>query len=77
MYFVSLHGQAHVLLAGLQRRADRVQARDEVGVGSSIRSRTSAPIRVMMRIEATTYAESVISTPNIGCSASSGPIRTG
>ena len=35
------------------------------------------PIRVMMRIEATTYGLSVISTPNIGCSASSGPMQNG
>ena len=35
------------------------------------------PIRDMMRIEATTYAESVISTPNIGCSASRCPITNG
>ena len=27
---------------------------------------TEAPIRVMIRIEATTYSESVISTPSIG-----------
>ena len=31
----------------------------------------------MIRIEATTYAESVISTPNIGFSASSGPMQNG
>ena len=29
MYLVSLHGHGHVLLAGLQRRADRVQAGHE------------------------------------------------
>jgi hypothetical protein len=42
-----------------------------------MRSRTSAPIRVMMRIEHTTYGESVISTPNMGCSAESGPMQNG
>ena len=31
----------------------------------------------MIRIEHTTYAESVISTPNIGDSASSGPMQNG
>ena len=35
------------------------------------------PIRAMIRIEHTTYAESVISTPNIGDSASSGPMQNG
>src|SRR6188472_1201028 len=31
----------------------------------------------MIRIEVTTYAESVISTPNIGLSASTGPMQNG
>ena len=35
------------------------------------------PMRDMMRIDATTYAESVISTPNIGCSESRWPITNG
>ena len=35
------------------------------------------PIRAMMRIDVTTYAESVISTPNIGDSASRWPITNG
>ena len=34
-------------------------------------------MRAMIRIDATTYAESVISTPNIGASASSGPMQNG
>ena len=42
-----------------------------------IRSSTLLPIRAMIRIEHTTYAESVISTPNIGDSASSGPMQNG
>ena len=42
-----------------------------------MRSRTAVPIRAMMRMEHTTYAESVISTPNIGASASSGPMQKG
>ena len=41
------------------------------------RSRALDPIRVMMCIEATTYGESVSSTPNIGDSASSGPMQYG
>ena len=35
------------------------------------------PIRAITRIEAVTYAESVISTPNIGFSASRWPITNG
>ena len=42
-----------------------------------MRSSTRVPIRAMIRIDATTYGESVISTPNIGSSASSGPMQNG
>ena len=38
---------------------------------------TLVPMRAITRIEAVTYAESVISTPNIGCSASRWPITNG
>ena len=31
----------------------------------------------MIFMEATTYSESVISTPSIGCSASTGPMQNG
>jgi hypothetical protein len=77
MYFVSLHGHGDVVLARLERRADRVQARDERGVLAHARRAPRCPSRAMIRIEATTYGLSVISTPNIGSSASSGPCRTG
>ena len=42
-----------------------------------MRRSTLVPIRAMTRIETTTYAESVISTPNIGFSASRWPITNG
>jgi hypothetical protein len=42
-----------------------------------MRRSTLLPMRAITRIEATTYAESVISTPNIGCSASRCPITNG
>ena len=35
------------------------------------------PQRAMTRMDATTYAESVISTPNIGCSDSRWPMTNG
>ena len=38
---------------------------------------TEAPIRVMIFMDATTYSESVISTPSIGGVASSGPMQNG
>src|SRR3954449_4514046 len=42
-----------------------------------MRRSTSLPIRAITRMLATTYAESVISTPNIGCSASRCPMTKG
>ena len=57
-------------LAVGQRGADRVQAPARTSASSSsIRRSTSVPIRAITRIETMTYAESVISTPNIGFSA--------
>ena len=53
-----------------------MQRRDEVA-SSPIPLSTDAPIRVMIRMQATTYGLSVISTPNIGSSASSGPMQNG
>ena len=44
---------------------------------SSILRRTAVPMRAITVIETVTYAESVISTPNIGCSASRWPITNG
>lgn len=47
--------------------------------GRSVPSFSSAalPMRVMMRIETTTYSESVSSTPSFGSSAPSGPMQKG
>ena len=42
-----------------------------------MRRSTLMPMRAMTRIETTTYAESVISTPNIGCSALRWPMTKG
>ena len=39
--------------------------------------RAAVPTRVMIRIEPTTYSESVISTPSFGSDASSGPMQKG
>ena len=65
-------------LAVLERHADGVQRRHErAASSSSILRSTWVPIRAITRIEAVTYAESVISTPNIGFSASRWPITNG
>ena len=76
MYFVSLQGHGDVLLAGLERRADGVQAGDEGRVAAHrVEDLGAHPGHDPHRD--TTYAESVISTPNIGDSASSGPMQNG
>ena len=76
MYFVSLHGHGTSAWPGFSGAP--IECRQGTKSASSpIRSSTSVPIRAMMRIEHTTYAESVISTPNIGASASSGPMQNG
>ena len=79
MYLVSLHG--HGTSAWPSARA---ACRPSAGPGtnwaassSSIRRSTWLPIRAITRMRAVTYAESVISTPNIGFSASRWPITNG
>src|SRR3954466_7622929 len=39
--------------------------------------RIGEPMRAMTRMETTTYSESVSSTPNMGLSASTGPMQNG
>ena len=54
-----------------------VEITDSAYVTASMRRRTSVPMRAMTRMLTTTYAESVISTPNIGRSASRCPMTKG
>ena len=70
MYLVSLHGQATSSWPGSSGMPTECSAGTKSASSSSIRRSTLVPMRAMMRIETTTYAESVISTPNIGFSAS-------
>jgi len=58
-----------------ERRAHRVTARTK-DPPLLISRRAAAPIRVLIRIEVTTYGESVISTPTWEISPPSGPCRT-
>ncbi len=76
MYLVSLHGQATSCWPGASGAPIECSACTK-SASSPMASRTRAPIRVMIRIEATTYGLSVISTPNIGDSASTGPMTNG
>ena len=77
MYLVSLHGQATSCWPGASGAPTECRAGTKSASSSSIRRSTLVPIRAMTRMEATTYAESVISTPNIGCSASRWPMTNG
>ena len=78
MYLVSLHGHGTSAWPGSSGAPTECRHGHEVvAAGRRTARSTSAPIRVMIRIEATTYAESVISTPSIGSSASSGPMQNG
>src|SRR5256885_7938607 len=76
MYLVSEHGQATSCCPGA--RGTMTECRHGTNSAwSPIFSSTAVPMRVMMRIDTTTYGESVSSTPNIGCSAVSGPMQNG
>jgi hypothetical protein len=77
MYLVSLHGHATSARPGSSGAPTECRHLTKVSPRSSNRGRTAAPIRVMIFIETTTYSESVISTPSIGGSASSGPMQNG
>src|SRR5215831_17004569 len=76
MYLVWLQGQASSTSPGASGAPTECSAATK-SAPSPIACRTVAPIRVMIRIETTTYALSVISTPNIGFSAVSGPMQNG
>ena len=76
MYLVELHGQA-TSCSPSASGAPTLCRPGTKSASSPIRERAFDPIRVMMCIDATTYGESVSSTPNIGDSASSGPMQYG
>ena len=82
MYLVSLHGHATSAWPGSSGMPTEWSAgthcgRSPAASSSSMRRRTSVPIRAITRMETVTYAESVTSMPNIGCSASRWPITKG
>src|SRR3954468_8997404 len=76
MYFSSLHGHGTSFCPGSSGAPTECR-QGTYSASVPILASTSAPVRHMIRIEATTYAESVISTPNIGFSAVSGPMQNG
>src|SRR3712207_6170908 len=78
MYLVSLHGQATSCWPGSSGAPTECSAgTNRSPAGPSNSGSTDAPIRVMIFIEATTYSESVISTPRNGSSAVIGPMQNG
>src|ERR1700712_3881896 len=78
MYLVGLHGQELSCCPGSSGAPSECSAGTKSSpAGPSNSGRTEAPIRVMIFIEATTYSESVISTPSIGCGAVVGPMQNG
>ena len=82
MYLVSLHGHATSSWPSSSGMPTECSAGTQwksspAASSSSILRSTLVPMRAITRIEAVTYAESVISTPNIGCSASRWPITNG
>ena len=76
MYLVSLHGHGTSAWPGSSGAPIECSALTKKP-SSPILSSAAWPIRVIVRIETTTYSESVISTPSFGSSASSGPMQNG
>ena len=77
MYLVSLHGHATSGSPSASGAPRECSAGTKSASTSSIRRSTDVPTLAITRIEATTYAESVISTPNIGVGASRCPMTKG
>src|SRR4029453_14472223 len=76
MYFVSLHGHGTSFWPGSSGAPIECSALTKKP-SSPILSSAAWPIRVMVRMDTTTYSESLISTPRLGSSAPSGPIQNG
>ncbi len=76
MYLVSLHGHGTSSWPCSSGAPSECSALTK-NPSSPIFSSAALPIRVMVRIETTTYSESVISTPSFGSSAPSGPMQNG
>src|SRR4051812_24022368 len=76
MYLVSLHGQGTSACPGSRGAPTECRAATN-GRSVPMAANTGEPIRAITRMETTTYSESVISTPNFGSSASTGPMQNG
>src|SRR6478672_1674461 len=76
MYLVSLQGQGTSFWSGSSGAPIECSALTKKP-SVPILSSAAWPIRVIVRIDTTTYSESVISTPSLGSSAPSGPMQNG
>ena len=76
MYLTVLHGHGTSACPGASGAPTECTARTNSPEDSIARS-ACVPIRVMIRIEVTTYGESVISTPSWEISPPSGPMQNG
>src|SRR6185503_9113620 len=76
MYLVSLHGHGTSFWSGSRGAPIECSALTKKP-SVPILSSAAWPIRVIVRIDTTTYSESVISTPSLGSSAPSGPMQNG
>src|SRR5512142_2821238 len=76
MYLTVLHGHGTSAWPGSRGAPTECTHRTNDPL-SSIAASAAEPIRVMIRIETTTYGESVISTPSWEMSLPSGPMQNG
>src|SRR3954468_3171898 len=76
MYLVWLHGHGTSSWPGSSGAPTECMAGTK-SADSPMAWRMGEPMRAMTRMETTTYSESVSSTPNMGLSASTGPMQNG
>src|SRR5581483_7496782 len=76
MYLVSLQGQGTSFCPSSNGAPTECNALTKKPSSPSLSS-AALPMRVIVRIDTTTYSESVISTPSLGSSAPSGPMQNG
>src|SRR5450756_2364981 len=77
MYLVSLQGQGTSFSPAASGAPTEWSAGTKSASSSSILFSTTVPHRAMTRMDTATYAESVISTPNLGSSALRRPMTKG
>src|SRR5690606_36669410 len=77
MYFVSLQGHRTSCWPGSSGAPTECRHLTKSASAASSAASATSPARVLIRIDRATYAEWVISTPNIGVLALTGPMQKG